>query len=555
MLNRLVTRLAALRARQLKAAFVSATKEPWRCQQQLLAELLVRDRFTDYGRRHGFSSIAKPENYRRTVPLVTFEDLAPYVERMAAGELNVLVSSRDRLKNFCLTSGTTGRPKTIPVTASFLRAYKQGWATWVWAAIEAHPVLLDEIGTHKLLALVSPDASGRTAGGHPTGAITGLTTSAQSRSLASVMAAPAACISIEDFSLRTYALVRFALDQEVGHISTPNPSTLLRVAKIMAERTEELLRDVRDGTCQGLETLPEETAAGLRKHLAPRHERALLLEKRAAPAGTLRPREAWPTLTLLSCWTGGTLRLYLDRLPEHYGQVALRDMGLIASEGRMSLPLADGGAGVLDLWSNVYEFIPEAEADGPDPPTLWLTDVEVGERYFLVLTNRAGLYRYQIQDCVEVVGRFGATPLIVFLNKGRSISSMTGEKLAEHQVISAAEEIFVPPHHRVDRFTVCPAWADPPHYVLCLEKGEDEAEEEDWRRLAVDFDRALQELNMEYASKRASGRLGPLELRHLAPGTFARLEAERIDAAAGRAEQVKHPYLVPDLDFLTSVGV
>lgn len=552
MLSAMVTRLAAWRARRLKENFLAAAKDPWRLQRQLLEELLGRDRDTDYGRRWGFSNADGPEAFRRTVPLITFEDVADEVERMAGGEPDVLVSSRDRLLRFCLTSGTTGRPKTIPVTYSSLRAYKHGWAAWVWAVVEDYPILYEELGTHKLLAIVSPPTSGKTSGGYPTGAITGLTTSAQARSLARVMAAPQACSSIEDFALRTYALVRFALEEEVGHISTPNPSTLIRVAELMADQTEALLRDIRDGTCRGLDALPQ-AAAAFRRHLSPRPERARLLEKRGARSGRLVPKEVWPNLTLLSCWTGGTLKLYLERFPEAYGPVALRDLGLIASEGRMSMPMDDSGAGLLDLWSSVYEFIPEAEADGPDPKSLWLPEVEVGKRYFLVLTNRAGLYRYHIQDCVEVVDRYGETPLIVFLNKGRSISSLTGEKLTEHQVLSAAQEVFSPSYPGMTRFTVCPAWADPPHYVLCFEKGDFEADEADWHKRASAFDRALERLNVEYASKRSSGRLGALEVRWLPPGTFSRLEAERIAVADGRAEQVKHPYLVPDLDFLPSL--
>ena len=550
MLSRLVTRLAAWRARRLKAAFLAATAHPWRLQTELLKELLARDGDTEYGRRFGFSTIDGPESFRRKVPLISFEDVADEVERMARGEPDVLISSRDKLLRFCITSGTTGRPKLIPVSRSFLNSYKRGWLTWVWAVVEDYPILFDELSTHKLLALVSPPASGTTQGGYPIGAITGLTTSSQAGPLESIAAAPQACSSIEDFHLRTYALVRFALQEEVGHISTPNPSTLLRAADLMAESTEELLRDIRDGTCRGLESSPR-AAEVLRRRLAPNLKRARELERRAAKEGRLTPREAWPDLKLLSCWTGGTLRLYLERLPEAYGPVALRDLGLLASEGRMSLPLDASGAGVLDLGSNVYEFIPEAEADSSEPKTLWLKDVEVGQRYFLVITNRAGLYRYQIQDCIEVVGRFRETPLIVFLNKGRSISSLTGEKLTEHQVLSAAEEVLSPAPWGITRFTLCPAWADPPHYVLVLESPGGEGGDELWTGRAEAFDKALERLNVEYASKRSSGRLGALELRWLERGSFSRLESERINVAGGRAEQVKHPYLVPDLEFLS----
>ncbi len=127
---------------------------------------------------------------------------------------------------------------------------------------------------------------------------------------------------------------------------------------------------------------------------------------------------------------------------------------------------------------------------------------------------------------------------------------MTGEKLTEHQVLSAAQEVLSPSHPGITRFTVCPAWAEPPYYVLCLEKVDSEVDETGWRERALAFDLALERLNVEYASKRSSGRLGALELRWLPPGAFSRFESERIAIAEGRAEQVKHPYLVPDLDFL-----
>jgi hypothetical protein len=547
-LGNLAIGLAARRARRLKASFLEATKEPWRQQEKLLRELLRRDAKTEYGRRFGFSSISSAEDFRRRVPLVTYEDLASSVERMFHGEKDVLVSRRDPLVHFCLTSGTTGRPKTIPITASFLKAYKQSWAIWAWSAVEAHPALYRELSSRRLLALVSPAVSGTTPSGCPQGAITGLTTHAQARVLGRILAAPQACSLIEDFDLRLYAFLRFGLLHEVGHISTPNPSTLLRLAELLAQSTEELLRDIRDGTLKGLDEMPPQAQRALSRHLRPERERARLLERRAGTSGALKPREAWPNLELISCWTGGTLRLYLERLPHAYGEVALRDLGLIASEGRMSLPLSDGGEGVLDLWSHVFEFIPEAEAESPSPETLWLNELQTGGRYFLVLTNRSGLYRYQIQDCVEVVGRLNATPLIVFLHKGRSISSLTGEKLTETQIIEAAEKVLSSLEPPPERFTLCPCWAEPPRYALCLER--EPRLEQSCSGWLEAFDEALKELNMEYASKRRSGRLGPIEAHWLEPGTFARLEQERIARAGGRAEQVKHPHLVPDLDFL-----
>ena len=56
-----------------------------------------------------------------------------------------------------------------------------------------------------------------------------------------------------------------------------------------------------------------------------------------------------------------------------------------------------------------------------------------------MLTTAGGLYRYNISDLVRCVGYHGRAPLIEFLNKGAHYSSLTGEKLSEHQVIAAVE--------------------------------------------------------------------------------------------------------------------
>ena len=81
-------------------------------------------------------------------------------------------------------------------------------------------------------------------------------------------------------------------------------------------------------------------------------------------AGPLYPKDYWPT--------DGD-RHQLDRrqhgavpaaLPHYFGEPPVRDVGLIASEGRMTIPLADGTpSGVLDITSHYFEFIPEGEID------------------------------------------------------------------------------------------------------------------------------------------------------------------------------------------------
>ena len=129
---------------------------------------------------------------------------------------------------------------------------------------------------------------------------------------------------------------------------------------------------------------------------------------------------------------------YLRGYPEFFGDAPVRDVGLIASEGRMTIPIEDGTpAGMLDIRHHYFEFIPEDQADRDEPETVEAADLVEGRNYFIVLTTAGGLYRYNIHDLVRCVGFHGTAPLIEFLNKGAHFSSLTGEKLSEHQVVAA----------------------------------------------------------------------------------------------------------------------
>ena len=63
----------------------------------------------------------------------------------------------------------------------------------------------------------------------------------------------------------------------------------------------------------------------------------------------------------------------------------------------MSVPIQDGTpAGILEVTSNFYEFIPAAQIEQDRPDCLRSHEVEAGKEYFIVLTNSAGMYRYNL---------------------------------------------------------------------------------------------------------------------------------------------------------------
>ncbi len=89
-----------------------------------------------------------------------------------------------------------------------------------------------------------------------------------------------------------------------------------------------------------------------------------------------------------------------------------------------------------------------------------------------MLTTAGGLYRYNISDLVRCVGYHGRAPLLEFLNKGAHYSSLTGEKISEHQVVAAVEEAQRAARVRVNSYLLAPIWDDPPYYALLVEEGD-----------------------------------------------------------------------------------
>ena len=197
------------------------------------------------------------------------------------------------------------------------------------------------------------------------------------------------------------------------------------------------------------------------------------LERIVNESGRLLPKDYWPNLQFLSNWMGGTMRAYLRGYPEFFGETPVRDVGLIASEGRMTIPIEDGtAAGVLDVRHHYFEFIPEEQGDLDQPETVEATDLIEGRNYFIVLTTAGGLYRYNISDLVRCVGYHGRAPLIEFLNKGAHYSSLTGEKLSEHQVIAAVEAAQHAIGVHLRSYLLTPTWDDPPYYSLLVEESD-----------------------------------------------------------------------------------
>ncbi|HVK17386.1 MAG TPA: GH3 auxin-responsive promoter family protein [Fimbriiglobus sp.] len=547
-------RLIALPIHRRIARFERDCLDPERTQAELLRRILDRQAATAFGRDHHFAAVRTAADYRRNVPIAPYEYVEPYVERVKKGETDALIAG-DKVLMFALTSGTTAARKLIPVTGQYLADYRRGWNMWGARAYRDHRGR--RLFLRAIVQMVGDPEEFRTEAGTPCGNLSGFTAEVQKRIIRWLYAIPAVTGKIKDARSRYYAALRLALPRSCAMFLAANPSTLVMLGRVLDQEKERLIRDIHDGTLAADLDVPPAVRAYVTPRLKARPDRARELDALAGTRDHLYPKDVWPPeTTLIGTWTGGSMGPYLRQLPRYFGEPPVRDLGLLASEGRMTIPFAnDTPAGVLDIWSHYFEFVPEGEADSASPTVLGAHELEDGKSYFIVPTTASGLYRYQISDLVRVRGFLGKTPLVEFLGKGHRFANLTGEKLSEHQVTQAMEAAARRTGLHVHGYSLAPVWSDErPYYGLFIEEP-DAADADALKRFLSEYDKALGELNIEYAAKRESARLGSVRAFVLPAGTWAQWDRERLSKTGGSPEQYKHPCLIGDLAFKDTMPV
>lgn len=527
-------RKAGLLAREAHhdGRFEAAMADPRASQARVLMGLVRRNAATAFGREHGFASIRGPAELAACVPVRDYEGFRPYVDRIVRGEDGVLTA--DPVTMFTTTSGTTAEPKLIPVTDRWRRQMEALMRLWMYRTLRDHPRYLD----HKVLLIPSPAVEAMSSRGIPIGSLSGVTYQRIPRLVRRSYAVPYAVTLIDDPEARHFITMRLALARRVSALGTPNPTSLLRLAETAVARGEDIVRAIADGTLgiddRALTGGRFGLAAGLRAYVRPDAVRARFLEGVMAEHGALLPGPCWPDLQVIGCWLGGTAGLHAERLAGCFGAAALRDLGLMASEGRMTVPVEDGiAAGPLAVHDTFYEFIPEPEVDSASPSVLGAHELELGRRYSILLTGGNGLYRYDINDIVEVRGFKGATPEVAFVRKGRDMVSITGEKLHLNHLQAAMQRASRETGIGVRQFRLIADGAACRHDLLVEFQGHQPGPAGLQSFLGC-VDRGLQAENPEYRSKRVSGRLGSPQLSAMRTGWSER--ACLVDFRKGRRE-------------------
>jgi len=524
--------------------FEEATKYPIEAQTKVLFEYIDRNKNTEYGRLHKFSSIRSVSDYQTLVPLCDSETIRTYINRMMHGEQNIL--TKDKVIFFGSTSGTTSAPKFIPSTRYSESKKTQTLDLWSYYIARDHPDVLDG----KILAIISPDIEGYTEAGIPFGAESGHGYRNLSALVKHLYALPYEVFEIKDYDARYYSILRIGMEHNVTDIATLNPNTLALLCQKIEPWRDIIIEDIRGGALSAKFDIPDHIRKRIGLALRPNPRRAAVLRDIAKERGRLLPKYFWPDLKLIECWKAGTMKLYLKDLANWFGDVPTRDIGCLATEARSSIPISDKGAGgVLAVQTNFYEFIPKEDMGKKKKRILLCDALAKGREYFIIVTTPGGLYRYNIDDIIRVDGFFNRTPVIEFVQKGLSSASLAGEKLYESQVNEALGRVLDRTKLSVEFFC---AVAEPKsvmtRYIFLAEFCGRPVSRDEKRNFLKIMEEELRRENREYEFCRNAQLLKPPVLKTVAKGEFENYRIKRVSSGVHDG-QFKAPELTSDAGF------
>lgn len=383
--------------------FRTALEDPEETQRALLARYLRENAQTAFGRAHRFAEIRSAEDFQSQVPLSTYADFEPWIDRVASGEPNVL--TRSPVRALEVTSGSSAAAKRIPYTAGMQKEIRRAVAPWVFDLYKDRPGLALGCSYWSIspVALEEERSDGPVKVGFEEDSeyLGGF----WKRLVDSTLAVPGSVRFASDVrTFRFLTLLHLLRRRDLTLISVWHPSFLTLLMEALPELWERLLDEIQPARAAELRSL--------------------------GPGDLTR---IWPRLGLISCWGDAHAALHLAEVRRAFPEVEIQPKGLLSTEAFVTIPFA--GRHPLAIRSHFFEFL---EGDRPR----MAHQIEPGGVYSVVVTTGGGLYRYRLEDRVEVTGFVGRTPSLRFLGKEGHVSDLRGEKLHESFVAGALERAF-----------------------------------------------------------------------------------------------------------------
>lgn len=389
--------------------FKRSVKNPLRVQRNMLLKILKENKKTEYGQKYDFSNIRSIKEFQKKVPIVDYDDILPYIQRMKDGEKNILVS-KDVIY-FATSSGTTSEPKFIPITSRRLDDFKREFFLWGWYVLKDYLKML----TGKTLYFAAGHNNGKTKSGIIYGNISGFHVKNLPWYFKKKMVLNAEVYNIKDPDKRMRTIAIEALKvKNISQLAFTFPIEAIKFFEYINEHREELIKEVKKSDSY----------------------RAKELEKII----DFKPIIIWPNLCLINCIKSGMNLLYLEHLLKIIGKkIDIRDPGVYASEGRVTNGFSnESNTSFISASFNFFEF-KEKDKNGNFGSLVTIDKLSKGKEYSVIITTNEGLYRYDLGDIFRVVGFEGKLPVVEFVGRDKFLD-IAGEHSPEYLLVKGVKD-------------------------------------------------------------------------------------------------------------------
>lgn len=422
----------------------SWANKPVETQKRVFEQLLKKASNTQFGKDHGFRNISGYREYAARVPVRDYEELKPYVEKVVAGEKDILWPGKPLY--FAKTSGTTSGAKYIPLT-------KESMPTHIDAARNAILCYINDTGKSdfvdgKMIFLQgSPELEEKN--GIKLGRLSGIAAHYVPGYLQRNRMPSWKTNTIEDWETKVEAVVDETVKEDMSVISGI-PSWVQMYFERLQARTGKKVGEI------------------------------------------------FPNFNLF-IYGGVNYEPYRAKFESLIGRRVDSIELFPASEGFLAFQDKQDVRGMLLLLDSgiFYEFIKADEFYTENPKRLTIGEVELGVNYVLIISTNAGLWAYNIGDTVQFTS---LKPYRVIVSgRIKHFISAFGEHVIAKEVEYAMQEATRGTRVQISEFTVAPEITPEgeqlPYHEWFIEF---EEEPEDFNTFASALDRSLQQQNSYY---------------------------------------------------------
>jgi hypothetical protein len=448
------------------AAFIAAetkrwSREPEVHQAKIMEHLVDQARHTVFGKDHSFDSIKNYDDFKKNIPIRDYEDLKPYIERVVAGEPDILWMGKPAY--LAKTSGTTSGIKYIPITRDSIPNH-------VNSGRNALLSYMHETGNSSFIDGDLIFLQGSTELEKKAGINTG----------------------------RLSGIVSHIIPAYIRGNQKPSPET--NILHDWEEKLERIINETLDANLTLISGIPPWVQ--------------MYFDRIQARTGK-KIKDVFPNFSVFA-YGGVNFEPYKAKLIESIG----KEVDLIetypSSEGFIAYQDTQTEHGLLMLLNSgiFFEFIPTDEYFNENPTRLSIEDVELGKNYALIINNNAGLWGYSIGDTIKFVSR---NPYrIVVTGRIKHFISAFGEHVIGEEVEKAMKftmEKF--PGVELAEFTVAPQVIPTeglPHHEWFIEFSK---APDNLNAFSVELDNQLRKLNVYYDDLITGNILQTLKITNL----------------------------------------